>query len=110
MDTIKELMQTDDQYKVIGMSTAHILPEDGKRLIELARKGHPMMAPRATGAFVKLYPDNPEDDSPRKLEKDYPGFTDAFYGALRMAKKAGFRMVEFDQDATIHEGIVTFDW
>ncbi|MGX1201173.1 DUF5983 family protein [Marinobacter sp. MBR-105] len=108
--TLNELIQTDDQYKAIGVSTAHIMQEDAERLSALAETGHSLIAARPSGAFVKLHADDPKISEPRPLEHTYQGFSDAFYSVLRMAKAAGYRLIEFDEDATIYDGIVTFDW
>ncbi len=108
MNAVDELKATDDQYKVIGISTAHILPEDGKRLESEEMLSHNMVLTRDTGAFVRLYPDT--DGETRNLEDDYAGFSDAFYNVLRLAKEAGYGMVEFDSDATVYESLSSFDW
>jgi hypothetical protein len=108
MKAIEELKTTEDQYKVIGVSTCHIMAADAARLEQIRREGNNMVMPRDTGAFVKLYPDI--DGETRNLEEDYPGFTDAFYNVLKLAKEAGYSMVEFDSAATEYESLSSFDW
>jgi hypothetical protein len=108
MNAIEELQQTEDQYKIIGVSTCHIMAADASRLEYVRQEGSNMILVRDTGAFVKLYPD--VDGEVRNLEEDCPGFSDAFYNVLRLAKEAGYSMIEFDSDATEYESLSSFDW
>ncbi|KXS55065.1 MAG: hypothetical protein AWU57_568 [Marinobacter sp. T13-3] len=97
-EQLNELNGAEDQYRCLGVSTAHITQADRDHLdtIDSSR-----VMPRATGAFVKLYlhPNIPG------YNHNLPGFSDAFYGVLHAAQSAGFRMVEFDTDAATYESL-----
>lgn len=109
MQTVLELKRTTDQYKVIGISTCHIKQSDAERLRLLGEDADvTMIMSRESGAFLKLYPDEPGE--PRVLETDYPGFSMWFYHVLSQVKLAGFEMVEFDNAATQYESLPAFDW
>ncbi|NLC21322.1 MAG: hypothetical protein GX771_05330 [Halomonadaceae bacterium] len=107
MHLINELKRSEDQYKVIGISTGHLPECDMKRLATMGgATGSTMILPRESGVLVKLY----ESEEPRNLADDYPGLSDAFYCVLGLARDAGFGMVEFDADATAYEGLPWHEW
>ena len=109
MQAVTEMKNSTDQYKVIGICTSHIQQEDCDRLRVLGEDPSVgMILSRDSGAFVKLYTDEPDDV--RILEEDYPGFSPAFYNVLGQAKQAGYEMVEFDEAATEYESLPVFNW
>lgn len=109
MNAVNELMNSGDQYKVIGINTCHIRQSDADTLTMLGEDPCvPMILERDTGAFVKLYPDM--KDEKRVLEVDYPGFSEAFYHVLAQAKLAGYTMVEFDNAAAEYEMLPQYEW
>jgi len=109
MNAVNELMSSGDQYKVVGISTCHILRSDVERLTMLGDDpAVGMILSRDTGAFVKLYPDM--KDEKRELEVDYPGFSEVFYHVLSQAKLAGFTMVEFDNAASEYDSLPAYEW
>ena len=93
-DPATSLRNADDQYRALGVSTAHITESDCLRLTE---SDHSRIAARETGAFVKLYP-----YPPIPHHRTMPGFSDHFYAVLNAVQKAGYNMVEFDADADTH--------
>jgi hypothetical protein len=107
MQFINELKRSDDQYKVIGISTGHLPESDMKRLTEMGEDADvTMVLSRETGVFVKLY----ASEVPRDLVLDYPGLSETFYHVLGLARDAGFGMVEFDADATAYDGLAWHEW
>ena len=102
----KQLKNSEDQYKVICMSTGHITEQDARRLGSMAGE-HSMIMEREAGFLVKLYMDN---DSEENLERDYPGMSHEFYDILSLTRECGFQMVEFDRDATLYESVPSFNW
>lgn len=94
------LMSTRDQYRAIGVSTAHIPQADRDLLVSV---NHTRILSRDTGAFVTLC------DAEMPLPEQFPGFSKAFYEVLELAAIAGFEMVEFDADATEYDHLPAFD-
>jgi len=94
-----------DQYRTIGISTAHITATDAQRLDIV---DHPRLLARDTGAFIKLLP--MVDDDTDTLAGQFPGFSDAFYQVLATALAAGYQMVELDADATQYDHLPVFEW
>lgn len=97
------LTGSGDQYKVLGVSTAHLKEEDHKALSELAADPEcNVCAGRTTGWFIKLY-ENAESNL------GYANMSDTFHKILLSALAAGYRMVEFDSAATVHEEFEVFE-
>jgi hypothetical protein len=97
------LASTEEQYKTLGVSTSHILLKDHDVLTELAAsKNVNMITERETGWFVKLY-----DDAQQNAQ--YPNMSEHFNAVLTAAFNAGFRMVEFDVDVTLHDDMPIFN-
>jgi hypothetical protein len=97
------LASTEEQYKTLAVSTSHILLKDHDVLTELAAsKNVNTITERETGWFVKLY-----DDAQRNGQ--YPNMSVHFNAILVAAFNAGFRMVEFDVDATLHDDMPIFN-
>jgi len=91
------LAATLDQYKAIGVSSAHLTLDDYNALEIL---GHDedcgMVMGRDTGWLIKLY-DMPENNL------GYEGMSDTFHKILVDAVEAGYRLVEFDTSAAVHD-------
>ncbi len=102
-----ELYTSEDQYKCIALSTSHLDKDSCKALEELSDNSH-MVFERDTGWFVKLYDEldyNLELPSGgRNIDKFPSQLTKIYTSAL----SAGFRMIEFDQDAQVHDSFETF--
>ncbi|MDC8832834.1 DUF5983 family protein [Alteromonas gilva] len=80
----------------------HLTPNDIEQLRNLAaRDDFQMVMERDTGFVVKLYEE----------VEDFAGepYSCNLLGLLMSAHQAGFRMVEFDSDATILEDVPSFD-
>ena len=91
------LNATEDQYRVIGISTDHLSREDRDYLESLAKDpAIGMVMGRDTGWFLKLYED-------LDLNLDYPAMSPSLQAIITCVHMAGFRMIEFDCDATSYE-------
>lgn len=97
-----ELERTEDSYKAIGISTYHLSLDDTVDLDGLAfDRECNMVMKRDTGWFVKLY------DSPQANDREH--LTEHLKSLFRACLGAGFRMIEFDADASIYHNLQTFD-
>lgn len=94
---------TDDEYRTVCVSTAHLRSEDIKALDALCETN--MVMHRDTGFFVKLYEDIDHYDMslPGAENSKYRLLSDECLTILRDAHDAGYRMVEFDSDAEKYE-------
>lgn len=91
-----ELAMSDDQYKALGVSVEHLTDTDLKLLEAMAdNPENNMVMGRATGWLVKLYGNEGESEK-------YSGMSEGFQDVLKKASEAGFRLVEFDTDATTY--------
>lgn len=90
-----------DTYRVVAVSTGHLTSSD-MRYLESVSVREPnrdnMIMSRDSGWFIKLYD---EDDMYNHRE----GLSIAANEILRLAYMAGYRMVEFDSDAEVIDGI-----
>jgi len=89
----------DDQYRCLGVSTAHLSPEAQASLER--EQGGGMIMERDTGWFVKLYDDI-------NILQQMNLSTDLLQ-LLFTIHDAGFRMVEFDADAQIHNLLTQYE-
>lgn len=97
------LTAANDQYKALGVSVCHIPLDEHDALNKLA--GDPdcnMIMGRDTGWFIKLY-----DEIESNL--GYNGLGEEFHNILVSAVKAGYRMLEIDTDAQVHDEFPTFE-
>ena len=95
------MASSSDQYKTLGVSTSHLTIDDLKALEEIADDLNcNMILSRDTGWFVKLY-DEPFDNF-------HKGMSESFNKILIGALSAGYRMVEFDCDATEYKTFKVF--
>lgn len=99
-----ELSASEDQYKVIGISTGHLSEEDKIKLNEMAHNSNcGMVTGRDTGWFIKLYNET-------EYNTDlFSGFSEQAKKLLDTVYKSGFTMVEFDCDATVYEVFKLFE-
>lgn len=99
-----ELQQSDDSYKVIGISTAHLTPFDLSMLAKVVgERSSNMITQRDTGFFVKLYGTEVDSGLP------YGPLSDSFYQLVSQVQAAGFGMIEFDADATQYDSLATYE-
>lgn len=103
MEAIAELTSTRDQYKVIGVSTAHLTTSDMLELtaISFSDTGNSMVFSRDSGFIQKLF-----------KEQEYntnPSMSDSYNHILKTIHEAGFLMVEFDSAAEIHSCFQEFE-
>lgn len=99
-----------DLYRCIGINIAHLNEED-KQTIDCCYS-HDMAAERETGWFVKLY-ELDEDLAHLGLERYYrAAYEDITPNLLTIfcaAYEAGYRMIEFDIDALVVDGLPVFE-
>jgi hypothetical protein len=96
------LSNVDDQYRVIGVSTAHLSESDRSMLETLSTNPDcNMVMGQESGWFIKLY-EEPENNT------GYAGMSDNFHQLLNKVHESGYRMVEFNCDADVHEALPTF--
>lgn len=94
--------KTEDTYKAIGIYIGHLSKPDREALKELSEDGEvTMVMERDTGFFVKLY-----DEAKYNV---YGELSDLANNILAFAYEAGFRMIEFDCDATAYDCLPCFD-
>ncbi len=97
------LAASQDSYRVISISTAHLSPGDIIGLDSLANDSEcQMVMKRDTGYFVKLYDDI-------ETNNGFIGHSDSFDNIVINAYEAGYRMIEFDCDATIYACLPAFE-
>lgn len=85
-----------ESYRCVALSTAHLTPNDVAELSALCGS-NPMIMARDTGWFVKLY---------EEVESNVrPELSDTYNAIISAAVAAGFRLVEFDADATVIDGL-----
>lgn len=104
---INELVNTDDNYRVIGISTAHLSENDLALLEELvlieqrndALDGMPFafVGKRNEGYLLKMY----ESFDLENIKITLP--QDSLYTIAQSALNAGYRMIEFDCDANVYD-------
>lgn len=98
----QKLMCAEDQYKVIGISTAHLTMDDKSLLSHLAQRDDTSMCmERDTGFFIKLY-----DELTCYEESTY---SENILNIVKLAIEAGFRMIEFDGDASEMRNLPLFE-
>jgi hypothetical protein len=99
----KELLASKDTYKVISISTSHISNEDRIKLDVYSNdKNCNMIMNRDSGWFIKLYDDESANEE--------HGLSAPLTTLLNVCLNLGFRMIEFDCDATVYESLASFDW
>ena len=91
-----------DTYRVVAVSTGHLTSSDmrylegvSKYVVDTERDN--MVMARDTGWFIKLY------DEPEYNQR--VGLSIAANELLKLAHMAGFKMVEFDSEAEVVDGI-----
>lgn len=98
--TNTEISCTEEKYECIGISTAHLTDKDLLQLDVLADDDDcNMIMKRSTGWFIKLYPE-------AEANLTYASMSNDFHHILQEAHKAGFRLVEFDSDASQYDCFV----
>jgi hypothetical protein len=98
----KALLASKDTYNVISISTSHISNEDRIRLDVYSNdKTCNMIMNRDSGWFIKLY----DDESANEAH----GLSAPLTTLLNVCLNLGFRMIEFDSDATVYEALTCFD-
>ncbi|HAS6975738.1 TPA: hypothetical protein I7297_15270 [Vibrio parahaemolyticus] len=96
------LTAANDQYKTLGVSICHIPLDEHEALNELSYAPDcNMIMGRNTGWLIKLY-DEPENNL------GYNGMGEEFHNILVSAVKAGYRMIEIDADAQVHDQFPIF--
>lgn len=96
-----------ETYKVLCLSTGHLLKEDIFVLSTMATK-FSMVTERDSGFFFKLLCGEgvtPEDNF---ASDDTP--SEYLLAIVEWARKKGFSMLEIDADAKILENFPTFEW
>ena len=95
------LRESDDAYRVIGISTGHLSCDDEVLLSTLSFSGEcNMIRERDTGWWMKLYTD---------LENNfYDGMSNELKEIVTASHFAGYQMIEFDGDANFY-GFKRFD-
>lgn len=94
---------TEDQYRAVCLSTGHLPREDCTKLEDLAADEHSPVLSRHHGWIIKLPEDLDTDDALNGLSKE-------FHAILSDAHALGYRMIEFDSDATTYDYYPEFDW
>lgn len=97
------LTSTCLQYKTFCVNVTHITPQDVdllEKLEEESYKNKVIVYP--TGCLIRLY------DDPKNI--DYQGCSEALLNILDCAYKSGFKMVEIDNQAKIHDQFPTFEY
>ena len=98
-----ELTLTKDRYSCIGICTSHLSQLDRVSLDEESKPiNFNMIASRETGWLVKLHDEH-------CLREDYKSFSDSFFNILLNVHKAGYRMIEFDSDASEYDCFPLFE-
>lgn len=96
-----------EEYMTVAMSTAHLTKEDLEALVQAAREDDQMVLTRESGYFIKLY-DACDDEG---VDRNYRhGHSDTIKDIIRWALESGYRMIEFDGDATVMAQFPTFEW
>ena len=110
--TLQELQATDDQYKCIGINTAHLSGNDLKyleqcvandKVITTGETDFAFVASRQEGFFLKCY--NEEQDFLPKL--DLP--CDELFKIVEAVSFIGFKFIEFDCDATVYDNLPCYE-
>jgi hypothetical protein len=100
---IEQLNKSEEQYKVVGISTGHLTVDDSFSLDKLSSDCDcNIVMGRSTGWFIKLYDQKDQGQA-------YHGMSIQFITILNSAYEAGFRMVEFDSAANRVQGLEIFD-
>lgn len=95
-----------DTYSCIGINICH-LGDDDKHTLDCAFSGE-MVMERDTGWFVKLYEfDEKEEGGTLEsfFKATYKGITPTLLTIFCEAYSAGYRLIEFDMDALVIEGL-----
>jgi hypothetical protein len=90
-------------FKVLDLSTAHMTPQDNKRLEAEVHEGQaPVYELKAHGWLVYV----------GEIEDNWPAVTmsEAFRNVLKEAKELGCDYVRFDRDGRTYEELPVFDW
>ncbi len=98
---MKEFSKTTDAYRVIGISTKHLPHDDLIRLESSSFSSqNTMVLSRDSGFFVKLDSDK---------VKPLLDMSDFFNTICLNAYESGFKMIEFDDNATTYDSIPLFE-
>lgn len=113
IETYGQLLETAEatpeveEYMTVAMSTAHLTKEDLDALEAAEREDDQMVLKRESGYFIKLYDVCDEEG----VERNYRhGHSDTIKDIIRWALESGYRMIEFDGDATVMAQFPTFEW
>lgn len=90
------LLAEKDEYRAICLSTGYLSPCDMEKVDEVAGMTNNMVLKRDTGYFIKLYD---------VIELNGYGFSTRFMHLLDICLSAGFRLIEFDSDGPIVDGL-----
>ncbi len=94
---INPLAINPEYNKAVCVSTAHISIQSSLALSKLS-KSNDMIHSREFGYIIKLFEDLPDNLS-------YQGVDDSLNTVIKMAHKAGFRLLEIDADAKIYDDL-----
>lgn len=97
-------------YRYLDLSPSHITGAEyaaiEERLSDLECES-PRVITHEFGAWVNVYElDAVDDDAPIELAERYPNLA----ACLDKARELDCNWINFDQDASCHEGLPTVDW
>lgn len=101
--TVSVFQNSQDQYKVLGISTSHF-PQDDVDL--LSNSECDLMRKTEYGVFIKFH-STYQGNNEMFTEC---GISEPTRRLLRSIIDSGFGGVEIDCDATIYDHLTTFDW
>lgn len=101
--TVSSFQNSQDQYKVLGISTSHFPQADVDLLSNSASW---MIRKNEYGVFIKFYTTYQENNEMFMV----CGISEPTKRILRRIIDSGFGGVEIDYDATIYDHLTIFDW
>ena len=101
--TVSVFQNSQDQYKVLGISTSHFSQDD---LDLLSNSTVGMIRKNEYGVFIKFYDTYQENNEMFMV----CGISEPAKRLIRRIIDSGFGGVEIDCDATIYVHLTTFDW
>lgn len=89
--------RSEEHYRAVAMSTAHLTEEDRAALAEAVDNGDQMVLQRQSaflqqGFFLKLF----DAETPQNFRH---GHSETIKNIIRWAHQSGYRLIEFDCDA-----------
>lgn len=101
-----------DTYACLALSAGHLSKQDVDYLDALAgKKEDQMVMRRDTGYFIKLYDELSYNlCPPRGDNRDRSGMSQGLADIIIFAHDMGFRLIEFDADASVVDCFPEHDW